>query len=161
MAELQLSNSPLVALVDDEDLPKVNGYRWRLHSEGYALREEGRRETRRVFWLHRVVAGYSRPDHRNGNKLDCRKSNLRPANGIQNGGNRQRACNKKSSAYKGVSYRPARKRFRAGWIAYITHKEKTGKQVHLGFFDSEIEAALAYNRAALKLFGEFALLNKV
>jgi hypothetical protein len=60
-----------------------------------------------------------------------------------------------------VRFRPARKGFGEGWEARIKHKDKTRKQVYLGFFKDEIEAAKAYNRAAEKLFGEFALLNPV
>jgi hypothetical protein len=33
------------------------------------------------------------------------------------------------------------------------------KEIHLGYFRSEIEAAKAYDRAAIKYHGEFASLN--
>ena len=59
-----------------------------------------------------------------------------------------------SSQYKGVSYFKQTNK----WISYITYNNK---RIHLGLFKNELKAAIAYNKKAIELFGEFAYLNKV
>lgn len=162
MAELKLLRGE-TATVDDALLPELSKHTWRLHSSGYVIRSTGSRSTLHIFWLHHAVSGVPRGvkvDHRDRNKLNNLKENLRAATTIQNGGNRSRNSNSKSP-YKGVKFKAARKGFRAGWEAWIKHAEKTKKQKYLGFFESAEEAAIAYNSAALELFGEFASLNEV
>jgi hypothetical protein len=89
-------------------------------------------------------------DHKNRNPLDNRRENLRLCSLTQNQYNRDiRKTN--TSGYKGVCDKNA-KRFRAR----IWHNSR---QVHLGYFDTKEEAALAYDVAALKIQGEFACLN--
>lgn len=58
------------------------------------------------------------------------------------------------SPFKGVCWRPIPKR----WKAYIKINKK---QIHLGYFSTPEEAAVAYNNAAIKYFGEFANQNKL
>jgi len=108
-------------------------------------------------------------DHINGDKLDNRRSNLRLATRSDNEGNkRKRRSHKKkdgstetTSKYKGVTQiKDGRKKC---WRAIIsTNANNMGKtkQVNLGCYYSEREAAEAYNKAALTQFGEFALLNE-
>lgn len=88
-------------------------------------------------------------DHRNGNALDNRRSNLRYASHSQNQGN-SALSSLSSTGYKGVTYRRGR------WCARIG---SFGKRVNLGHFPNPIEAAIAYNTAALKRWGKFARLN--
>ncbi len=52
----------------------------------------------------------------------------------------------------GVTYHPKTKKFRA-------RIKVDGRTTHLGYFDTEIEAALAYDRAAYELRGDNALFN--
>lgn len=106
--------------------------------------------------MHRQILGLAHNDprngdHKNGDKLDNRRSNLRIASSVEN---RQNVGIRKNnrSGYKGVSWsRVANK-----WHAYIT---VNWKKVHLGSFDNIIEAARAYDASALYHFGEFACLN--
>jgi hypothetical protein len=91
-------------------------------------------------------------DHRNLNPLDNRKENLRWATIRQNSWNRRKR-NNQSTGYTGVECTPFG-RFRA-------RIQTDGHNLHLGCFSTAQEAALAYNRAALKLFGQFARLNQL
>lgn len=90
-------------------------------------------------------------DHINGNRSDNRINNLRPATTVQNGGNRKKQKNT-TSQYKGVSWCQRLQSWKSG--IYPGNKLK-----HLGYFSVEKEAAKAYDRAALKYFGEYAKLN--
>lgn len=92
-------------------------------------------------------------DHIDGNKLNNHISNLRAANQSENIANSKSRKNS-TSKYKGVS----KTKSGSNWIARIA---KDGKQIWLGSFFNEKEAAKAYNEAAIKYFGEFAYLNKI
>jgi hypothetical protein len=104
----------------------------------------------RAAYMHRILIN-AKPgqviDHANGNALDNRIKNLRLADRAQNGWNRRPNTNQR---FKGVRRRDDL------FEAYITHRKK---RIHLGCFQSEIQAAIAYNSAANRLFGEFANLN--
>lgn len=88
-------------------------------------------------------------DHINGNGLDNRRCNLRICTQAENVRN-NRGRMGMTSQYKGVS------KWEGQWIATITSH---GKQVRIGQFATEHEAALAYDAAARELHGEYAHLN--
>ena len=91
-------------------------------------------------------------DHINGNGLDNRKANLRLATGTQNGYNRRKTRKRTWSKYKGVTFDKRRKK----WEGKIVIN---GRKQHLGSFTNELDAGRAYDEAAKKYHGEFALLN--
>lgn len=145
-----------IAILDDVDLPLVMPHRWQASRMGssrnwYAVTTvDGT-----VVAMHRLIlklAPNVRCDHKNGNGLDNRRANLRPATVAQNAWNAS-SHSDNQSGYKGVS--PTKY---GTWIAQIMVQ---GKHYHLGTFSSAIEAAQIYNRAALHFYGEFARLNDV
>jgi len=153
----------LVATVD------AHFWEMELHSYGYspspngstyyAIRSYWRGETRTTASLHQDVmrlAGIPVPkgmmiDHEDGNGLNCLLDNLRVVTNSQNSMNRRSSVGS-TSKYLGVSW------YRAGsnWQAYI---KVDGQSIGLGRFDSEIEAAIAYDFAAWIHFGPYARLN--
>jgi len=92
-------------------------------------------------------------DHINGNGLDNRKANLRPATHSQNVRNRPKArYASPRSKYKGVTWHKRKRK----WNTRIRVK---GRTIPLGYFDNELHAAKAYDHAARKYHGDFASLN--
>lgn len=90
-------------------------------------------------------------DHINGDRADNRIKNLRLATNSQNN-SAKGISQTNTSGYKGVSWNSKQKK----WAAFIGI---SGKNKNLGSFDKPEEAALAYDRAAIRLFGEFANTN--
>lgn len=143
-------NHGFYALVDDADFAELSKYSWH-YKQGYAVRtenyykEDGNRSCRTIR-MHRELLntppGYD-TDHANCDKLDNRRANLRVATRQQNAAN-QRA----TSGYKGVYKQFGR------WKVMLARK-------YIGLFKTDVEAARAYNKAALERYGEFARLNDV
>jgi len=143
-----------VAIVDDEDYEVVSAFKWHCTSHGYASRVNP--ETKKREYLHRFLVKPSVGnvvDHINHDKLDNRRSNLRECTQKQNMHNGRGVAG--TSRYKGVSYKPGR---RKPWRArlYIN-----GEQLILGDFYTEEEAAYAYNLKATEVNGQYAFLNDV
>lgn len=110
-----------------------------------------------AFLIHHGRRPIGLVDHKNGDKTDNRACNLRDASAQQNAWNirtnRKARGSSKPSVYVGVSWKASHGK----WQSHITMQ--TGKRKHLGNFDSEIEAAEAYDRVARSERGEFARLN--
>lgn len=148
----------MFALVDSVDFARVNVYWWR-YVEGAA---PTRRRDGGEYIMSRFImqpTGRAWIDHRNGDTLDNRRSNLRIATRTQNARNSRKPNVAARSRFKGVSFRkaggPDRRRC-AVWAAAI---RRDGRNVHLGFFAIEEDAARAYDEAARRLHGEFACVN--
>lgn len=143
-----------IALVDTDDLPKINQYLWHISRPSTTRYVVGNKpgKYQSQVRLHRLILGFPRGqiDHRDCNGLDNRKHNLRLATSFQNQGNRRKNSGASSSIFKGVSFA------RNGWTARMT---QNGRYFYIGRFPTEEDAARAYDRAALQYFGEFARLN--
>ena len=138
-----------VAIVNDEDYERLSSHSWsvtrnKLHVYAQRRKSDGRGVVR----MHREVIdappGYE-VDHINGDTLDNRKENLRLCTKAQHQHNR-RNSGTHSSRFKGVG------RHGSKWRAFI-------ERSHLGVFESEEAAALAYDAEARRRFGSFAALN--
>jgi hypothetical protein len=151
------------ALVDQADLPIVEGKNWNWSSRTEDGRTEGTvvlATTGRQLPLHRLIMNVTDPKIRvsfvNGDALDCRRENLivRTNAELCSASRKMltRAGTKCSSRFKGVS----RDEQRGTWIAQI----RTGRvYTHIGRFESEVEGARAYDAAARVRFGMHAYLN--
>ena len=156
------------ALVDADDYAWLSRWKWTFRpsdrgSRGYAVRNvhyyrsDGKRSSRPIN-MHREILGLSPRDprlcdHINGNPLDNRRSNLRMCTQSQNLANTRRRRNARSR-YRGATWHRQRRK----WRARIKHR---GREIHLGLYQTEREAVLAYNAKATELYGEFARLNDV
>ena len=142
------------ALIDIEDISKVENYKWHLNHRGYV--SSGHGENTRL--LHRVIIECPEDkivDHINHDKLNNKKNNLRACSYSENLYNTNPRTSKvKTSKFKGVCFNKRRNK----WVARITHNKK---ETCIGYFENEIDAAIAYNVKALEFYKEFALLNEV
>lgn len=139
------------ALIDADDLPKIQGYKWRLAQSpnGGKYASAAKKKQGRItwFWMHRLImevedGGFV--DHVNRDGLDNRRANLRHCTRSQNQANRRLSRN--TSGYRGVSKR------KWGFEASIGRR-------YVGTYRTATEAAMAYDDAAFAAFGEFAQLN--
>jgi len=162
--------SDKVAIVDDEDYDRVveavtryrkNGSPWKNTGKWYATNHNpggkyyavsGGREKS----IHRVVMDAPKGmdvDHINGNPLDNRKQNLRLCSRSENCRNKKVRSDSKSG-FKGV-YQTKSGRFQA----YIGNPNEVSRNIKLGTYDTPEEAARAYDKKAVELHGDYAVLN--
>ncbi|MCD4832045.1 MAG: hypothetical protein K8R02_09650 [Anaerohalosphaeraceae bacterium] len=145
------------AFVDPEDYIALSHCRWQLKKTkqtGYAVRGISVGGVKKTIYMHREIMrprGDLLIDHVNHNGLDNRKSNLRLATYAQNNWNSSKK-KPRGSRFRGVKMQKGTKK----WRAVICHNKKA---MHLGYFDRDVDAARAYDKAAKKLRGDFAILN--
>lgn len=141
------------AVVDDDVYAWASKSKWYVkkcrRGGYYVVRHEGRSSgSRKCLYLHVLIMG-GKSDHIDHNTMNCLKSNLRRCTTRQNNFNKRiRSDNR--SGYKGIE------KLGGKWRARITCD---GLLVPLGYFADKVEAARAYDRAALIFHGEFACLN--
>lgn len=149
------------AVIDAADVPLVAEFNWcaltsRYRKSGeirtvYAVRNTREDGKLRMIYLHRVIVGPAadlEADHRDGNGLNNRRLNLRPATQAENGQNGRLRSNN-SSGVKGVTWHKSRGKWHARIMA-------NRKYWHLGYFESLDAAASAYAKASRQHHGEFA-----
>lgn len=147
-----------VAIVDDADFEWLSQRKWYCannrpgHSERF---EKGVRIHFMYNYIMQPPSGYV-VDHIDNNPLNNQRSNLRICTMAENLLNKSTRRAKKTSIYKGVCL--CKERSTRPWKTQIKHNNK---YTFLGYFATEIEAALAYNEAATRLHGEFARLNVI
>ena len=148
-----------MAVVDDGEYGYLSQYKWHTFRAGntyYAARNKYNEQGFRVTSLmHREISpppDGMEIDHMDGDGLNNSRSNLRFCTKQQNQFNQQNTHRVKTSIFKGVIW----SREKCKWKAQIGLKRKI---IHLGYFDVEEDAARAYNRAAVTMFGEFAGVN--
>ena len=157
MIEKITLNNGLVALVDEEDYPDVVPFTWTAWKPNdiwYAVSGTGFGRGG-LITMHRLITDADTGlfvDHINGDGLDNRRCNLRVCTPTQNAYNKAPQQGKLYSKYKGVTWFKRDNK----WKAQIM---KDGKNYHLGYFADELDAALAYDKAARKEWGEFAKTN--
>jgi len=140
------------AIVSDEDYELIKDFTW--------WADKGRTTWYAIGWIngrnvkmHRYILGVNNPkikvDHKDGNGLNNTRENIRTASPSENSANRQT-----KKKYLGVYFRKSRNR----WFAQC---RKDGKNFEKAGCRTEDEAALEYNKMAIRLHGEFAKLNTV
>jgi hypothetical protein len=140
----------LYAYVDADDHEWLSRWTWHAFDDGYPARYEKHKK----IYMHRQILPPPKGkmvDHIDGNRANNCRANLRICRRCENMRN-NRAHRDSSSRYKGVSFVKARDKYAARiWFE--------GEDNWLGWYEDEMEAARAYDRAAVERFGEFARLN--
>lgn len=152
----------LVAIIDKEDEEKILPHKW------YAFGKENHKNP--IFWaarktridgkqktllMHREILKPPENavvDHINGDGLDNRKCNLRIATVSQNRANERSIRNR--MGFRGVSL--SSKGHKKPFYAKIICNHRT---YFLGHYETIEQAAMAYDKKAIELFGDFAVLN--
>ena len=149
MKEIPLTQGKF-AIVDDADFEWLNRRKWFARfCKGHWYAYSGHSQ----ILMHRLIMNCPKGkeiDHWNNNGLDNRRANIRECSHSQNMANKPGRS--KISKYKGLVYHKLAHK----WRARIRCNYRC---FHLGLFDSEINAAKAYDKKAKELFGEFAYLN--
>ena len=162
MREITLTRG-YVALVDDCDFDRVSAHKWqarvwfradgssRVSAQGMVRKSDGNRTMQQLHRLIMDAPAGMQVDHINSNPLDNRRVNLRLCTATENNHN-MRPRTGGLSVYKGVHWHKGVRK----WVAQIKCYDK---RIYLGCFSSELDAAKAYDAAAVEMFGEFARMN--
>lgn len=162
MKKIELTRGYYV-IVDDEDFEWLNQWKWTACVKKWGIigfrhfRENGKQHTvqmhREILKHHGFNIEDLQIDHINHNTLDNRKEQLRIATPQENSRNTRIHKNNKSG-FKGVSWSKSNKK----WVTFLRVNKKSK---YIGQFDNKIQAAIAYNKACKKIYGEFSHLNYI
>lgn len=148
------------AIVDDADFESVSSFNWfadkvgRMFYAGRKIRNaSGKWVTLRMHQF--LFPGNVESHHFDGDGLNNQRKNLRAATRQQNLRGLRRKKLGATSKFRGVCWVKRTKK----WHAQIRVDKTNPVPIHLGYFDSEIEAAKVYDAAAKKYFGVFASCN--
>ena len=144
------------ALVDDQDYKWLNQWNWCVNSNNYVMRVKTIKKKRETITLHRLIMNAPKGmqvDHKNANRLDNQRDNLRLATHSQNCSYRK-SSTKPASGYRGVT--KYQKKNELKWIARI---EVNGRKKYLGIYNTPELAAKVYDTYAEALYGKFSVLN--
>lgn len=138
------------ALVNNKDFKYLTQWKWTLSgNKQYAYRQIESKKT--IIYMHRLILTCPKNlivDHIDHNGLNNQRKNLRLSNKSLNGANQRPSKKNKSSKYKGVTWQHKPKKWKAQII-----------DLYIGLFNTQLEAAKAYDKKAKKLFGKHAFLN--
>lgn len=169
MSEVIRISKGFSTIVDDEDFVFLSKMKWcaklaidySRSGKVYVMRTEKLPDgNKKNVYIHRLLTGAldgQYVDHINGDTLDNRRSNLRVCTSGENSYNQSKRRINCTSKFKGVSWNTRLKK----WVAQCGGPKTPGiKNQYIGCYDSELDAARAYNEAAIKRFGQFAKLNE-
>lgn len=154
MKKIELSKG-LFAKVSDQDYARLSKMNWCASYNGRRDKVYARNEKRingkiKRTYMHRLIKGVSSKnllvDHKNGDTLDNRRSNLRKATPKQNSSHKTTLSAHNTTGYRGV------RRYGEKFRAYIYQGNRC---IYLGTFGTPQEAAKVFDRAAKRLFGKF------
>lgn len=141
-------------LADVEDFDTLQNYYWCVDNKGYARARIPNSNPSRCIRMHQVVLNCSSAelvDHKHGDTLDNRKSELRICSTMQNAQNCALRKDNTSGA-KGVYV----KILKSGKIRYVVHLGYNNRKLHIGTFDTKEEAIEVRKQAELKYYGEYS-----
>ena len=143
MSEIKLTQGKY-ALVDDEDFEWLNQWKWCYDGQYAASRISGKK-----IRMHRMIMGNSnlQVDHRDMDKLNNQRCNLRFANNSENNSNKGPQPNN-TSGHKGVHWNKNARKWQA-------QTKMNGHRYHLGYFNDINDAVVAYRLGAKKYHGEY------
>lgn len=153
MKEIPLTQG-YTAKVDDYNFSRVTQHSWSAHIDVNTVYGRAKINSELVL-MHRFILGLTDPmllvDHIDRDGLNCLVTNLRVVTKSQSNMNRSIFSNN-TSGYRGVSFKKQNRK-------YCSYINLNGQRISLGYYLTAIEAAIAYDTAAKRHHGEYAVLN--